>query len=99
MRRRPGATPPLGKVLFQAADLPALDGSHPACASGTDKDSSAPGITFADMKNLMYSDIQYGASLVKPQLVTMCKSFPGGLAPISTGCTIAAGSACRVLAA
>jgi acyl-homoserine-lactone acylase len=169
----------LGKVLFQAADLPVLDGSRPSCAWGTNKDSAAPGIfgpreeptlmrrdftensndsfwlanpahpltgfariigdtgirfgtaptgelydlrtrsalsmvmkrisgtdglgppgfTFADMKNLMFSDIQYGATLVKPQLVTMCRSFPGGLAPTSTGGTIAVGNSCRVLAA
>ena len=169
----------LGKVLFQAANLPVLDGSRPACAWGTDKDSAAPGIfgpgeepslmrrdftensndsfwltnpahpltgfpriigdtgarfgttpvedqydlrtrsalrmvmtrisgtdglgppgfTFTDMKNLMYSDIQYGATLVKPQLVSMCRSFPGGLAPTSAGGTIAVGNSCRVLAA
>ena len=169
----------LGKVLFQAANLPVLDGSRPACAWGTDKDSAAPGIlgpgeepslmrrdftensndsfwltnpahpltgfpriigdtgarfgttpvedqydlrtrsalrmvmtrisgtdglgapgfTFTDMKNLMYSDIQYGATLVKPQLVSMCRSFPGGLAPTSAGGTIAVGNSCRALAA
>ena len=169
----------LGKVLFQAANLPVLDGSRPACAWGTDKDSAAPGIlgpgeepslmrrdftensndsfwltnpahpltgfpriigdtgarfgttpvedqyglrtrsalrmvmtrisgtdglgppgfTFTDMKNLMYSDIQYGATLIKPQLVSMCRSFPGGLAPTSAGGTIAVGNSCRVLAA
>jgi acyl-homoserine-lactone acylase len=169
----------LGKVLFQAANLPVLNGSRPACAWGTDKDSAAPGIlgpgeepslmrrdftensndsfwltnpahpltgfpriigdtgarfgttpvedqydlrtrsalsmvmtrisgtdglgppgfTFTDMKNLLYSDIQYGATLVKSQLVSMCRSFPGGLAPTSAGGTIAVGSSCRVLAA
>jgi acyl-homoserine-lactone acylase len=57
-----------------------------------------PGFTFQDMKNLMFSDIQYGASLVKPQLVSMCRSFPGGRAPTSKG-TIPVGDSCSVLAA
>jgi acyl-homoserine-lactone acylase len=57
-----------------------------------------PGFTFQDMKNLMFSDIQYGASLVKPRLVSMCRSFPHGLAPTSNG-TIAVGDSCNVLAA
>jgi acyl-homoserine-lactone acylase len=57
------------------------------------------GFTFADMKNLMYSDIQYGATLVKSQLVAMCRSFPGGLAPIGGGGTIPVGDSCNVLAA
>lgn len=66
--------------------------------SGTDR-LGPPGFTFQDMKNLMFSDIQYGASLVKPQLVEMCRSFPGGLAPTSTAGTIGVGDACNVLAA
>ena len=57
------------------------------------------GFTLQDMKNLMFSDIQYGATLVKSQLVTMCRSFPGGLAPTSTGGTIEVGDSCDVLAA
>jgi acyl-homoserine-lactone acylase len=57
-----------------------------------------PGFTFQDMQNLMFSDIQYGASLVKPQLVAMCRAFPGRLAPMSTG-TIDVGDSCSVLAA
>jgi acyl-homoserine-lactone acylase len=57
------------------------------------------GFTLADMKNLMYSDIQYGASLVKSQLVTMCRSFPGGPAPTGGGGTIPVGNSCNVLAA
>ena len=57
------------------------------------------GFTLADMKNLMYSDIQYGASLVKSQLVAMCRSFPGGLAPTGGGGTIPVGNSCNVLAA
>ena len=44
-------------------------------------------------------DIQFGATLVKPQLVAMCRSFPGGLAPTSGGGTISVGDSCGVLAA
>lgn len=65
--------------------------------SGTDG-LGPPGFTFQDMKNLMFSDIQYGASLVKAQLVSMCRSFPGGRAPTSTGDTISVGDSCSVLA-
>jgi len=57
------------------------------------------GFTLADMKNLMYSDVQYGATLVKSQLVAMCRSFPDGLAPVSGGGTIPVGDSCDVLAA
>jgi acyl-homoserine-lactone acylase len=57
------------------------------------------GFTFQDMKNLMFSDIQYGASLVKSQLVAMCQSFANGMAPTSAGGTISVGDSCSVLAA
>jgi acyl-homoserine-lactone acylase len=57
------------------------------------------GFTLADLKDLMYSDIQYGATLVKSQLVAMCRSFPHGLAPTSGGGTIPVGDSCDVLAA
>lgn len=56
------------------------------------------GFTFADLKALMYSDIQYGATLVKSQLVAMCRSFPHGLAPTGGGGTIPVGDSCNVLA-
>jgi acyl-homoserine-lactone acylase len=65
---------------------------------GTDG-QGPPGFTFADMKNLFYSDIQYGATLVKSQVVRMCRSFPGGRAPLGGGKTIAVGDSCNVLAA
>jgi acyl-homoserine-lactone acylase len=58
----------------------------------------APGFTAQTMRNLLYSDIQYGATLVKAQLVSMCRSFPGGRVPTSKG-SIAAGNSCAVLAA
>jgi acyl-homoserine-lactone acylase len=65
---------------------------------GTDG-QGPPGFTFADMKNLFYSDIQYGATLVKSQVVAMCRSFPGGRAPTGGGKTIQVGDSCNVLAA
>ena len=64
--------------------------------SGTDGLGPA-GFTFQDMKNLMFSDIQYGATLVKSQLVSMCRSFPRGAAPTNTGRTIPVGDSCNVL--
>ena len=64
--------------------------------SGTDG-LGPPGFTFQDMKNLFYSDVQFGASLVKPELVAMCRAFPGGMAPTRTG-TIPVGDSCDVLA-
>ena len=66
--------------------------------AGTDGLGPA-GFTLAGMQNLMYSDIQYGATLVKPQLLRLCRSLPGGLAPTSAGGTVAVGDACAVLAA
>ena len=56
------------------------------------------GFTFSQLQNLFYSDIQYGASLVKPDLVSMCQSFPGGMAPTSSGPPIPVGNSCDVLA-
>ena len=66
--------------------------------AGTDNFGPA-GFMLQDMQNLMYSDIQYGATLVKPQLVQLCESLPGGVAPTSSGGTIPVGDACQVLAA
>ena len=67
----------LGAVMNGAAAEHVREGI-PALASYCD----ALGIrVFADLKDLMYSDIQYGATLVKSQLVAMCRSFPHGLAP------------------
>jgi acyl-homoserine-lactone acylase len=65
--------------------------------SGTDG-LGPPGFTLQDMKNLLYSDVQYGATLVQSQLVAMCRSFPHGQAPTSNGHAIAVGDSCQVLA-
>jgi hypothetical protein len=35
-----------------------------------------PGFTLAGPENLMYSDIQRDAALVKPQLIAMCRGVP-----------------------
>jgi acyl-homoserine-lactone acylase len=90
-----GASPPGTDIGLRARSALAMVTGR---ISGTDG-LGPPGFTFQDMKNLMFSDIQYGASLVKSQLVEMCRSFPGGLAPTSTGGTIPVGDACNVLAA
>jgi acyl-homoserine-lactone acylase len=66
--------------------------------AGTDGLGPA-GFTLQGVQNLMYSDIQYGATLVKPQLVALCRSLPGGLAPTGSGGTVAVGDACSTLAA
>ena len=65
--------------------------------AGTDRLGPA-GFTFANLKDLFYSDVQYGAKLVKPQVVAMCRAFPGGRAPLANGRSIAVGNSCRVLA-
>jgi acyl-homoserine-lactone acylase len=58
-----------------------------------------PGFTRQDMQNLVFSDRQYGGELVRNDLVSMCRSMPGGLAPTSSGPPVAVGNACDVLAA
>lgn len=65
--------------------------------AGTDGLGPA-GFTLQGMQNLMYSDVQFGVTLVKPQLVQLCESLPGGVAPTSSGGTIPVGDACQVLA-
>ncbi|MGK4584975.1 penicillin acylase family protein [Kitasatospora sp. HPMI-4] len=65
--------------------------------AGTDGLGPA-GFTLRDVQNLMYSDIQYGATLVKPQLVALCDALPHGTAPTSGGGEIAVDDACGVLA-
>ncbi|MGF1424943.1 penicillin acylase family protein [Kitasatospora sp. LaBMicrA B282] len=65
--------------------------------AGTDGLGPA-GFTLQGVQDLMYSDLQYGAELAKPQLVASCEALPGGLAPTSGGGEIAVGDACRALA-
>ncbi len=58
----------------------------------------APKFTEKTMEGLFYSDRQYGAELVRTQLVSMCRSFAGGMAPTSAGTPISVGDSCKVLA-
>lgn len=51
-----------------------------------------------DMQDLLFSDRQYAGELTRADVVAMCRSFPGGLAPSSNGPTPVR-DACDVLAA
>ena len=89
--------------ILGLTDLPAALRTRSALTMVTERLSGTDGLgpagfTLQDVQNLMYSDIQYGASLVKPQLVALCQALPGGLAPTTGGGTIAVGDACGVLA-
>jgi acyl-homoserine-lactone acylase len=56
------------------------------------------GFTREDMQNMVFGDRQYGGELVRDEAVSMCRAFPGGMAPTETG-TVAVGNACDILAA
>src|SRR5437868_3587687 len=56
------------------------------------------GFTRQDMQNMVFSDRQYAGELTRDDLVAMCRSMPGGLAPTSSGPPVQVGSACDVLA-
>jgi acyl-homoserine-lactone acylase len=56
------------------------------------------GFTVNDMKRMVFSDRQYAGELTRNALVSMCRSFPGGMAPTDSGTPIAVGDACDVLA-
>ena len=56
------------------------------------------GFTRQDMQNMVFSDRQYAGELTRDDLVSMCRSMPGGLAPTSSGPPVQVGSACDVLA-
>jgi acyl-homoserine-lactone acylase len=64
---------------------------------GSDK-LGPPGFTRQDMQRMVFSDRQHGAVLTRDDLVGMCRSFSGGMAPSSSG-PVAVGRACDVLAA
>ncbi|MFL5884465.1 MAG: penicillin acylase family protein [Thermoleophilaceae bacterium] len=55
------------------------------------------GFTRRDMQNMVFGDRQYGGELVRDDAVNMCHSFPGGIAPSSSG-PVQVGNACDVLA-
>lgn len=54
--------------------------------------------TRQQLQDLVFNDRQYGGELARDSAVSMCQSFPGGLAP-SAGGPVAVGTACSVLAA
>jgi acyl-homoserine-lactone acylase len=56
------------------------------------------GFTRQDMQNMVFSDRQYAGELTRDDLVSMCRSMPGGVAPTSSGPPVQVGSACDVLA-
>ncbi len=56
------------------------------------------GFTRERMQRMVLSDRQYGGELIRDGVVRMCRGRPGGRAPLSSGGTIAVGSACEVLA-
>src|SRR5947209_20280129 len=57
------------------------------------------GFTARDMQNMVFSDRQYAGELTRDALVSMCRSFPGGMAPTSSGGSVPVGSSCEILAA
>ncbi len=54
--------------------------------------------TRQELQDLLYSDRQHAGELTRDDVVAMCKGFPGGLAPSSSG-PVAVGDSCDVLAA
>jgi acyl-homoserine-lactone acylase len=68
-----------------------------ARVSGTDH-LGPPGFTVKDMQNMVFSDRQYAGELTRASLVSMCRGFPGGMAPTSSGTSVPVGNACDILA-
>jgi acyl-homoserine-lactone acylase len=68
-----------------------------ARVSGTDHLGPA-GFTVRDMENMVFSDRQYAGELTRDSLVSMCRGFPGGMAPTSSGTSVPVGNACDILA-
>ena len=60
----------------------------------------AGGGTFSrqELQDILYANRQHSWELTKPDVLTMCRAFPGGYAPSSNG-PVAVGDACDVLAA
>lgn len=54
--------------------------------------------TRQELQDLLYSDRQHAAELTRDDAVAMCRSFPGGMAPSSSG-PVAVGASCDVLEA
>ncbi len=64
----------------------------------TEEQIQKGGFTREDMQNMVFGDRQYGGELVRDEAVSMCRSFPGGMAPSEKG-PVAVGEACNILAA
>ena len=75
----------IGLVMTQAR-VDGSDGLGPA------------GFTRQDMQNLDWNDRSHAAELTRDALVSLCTSFPGGMAPTSSGTPVAVGKACTALA-
>ena len=60
---------------------------------------AAGGFDVDDLKRLMFSNRQHAAELTRDEVVAMCESFPGGMAPSSGGGLVDVSGACPVLAA
>jgi acyl-homoserine-lactone acylase len=69
-----------------------------ARVSGTDH-LGPPGFTVGDMQKMVFSDRQYAGELTRDSLVSMCRGYPGGMAPTSSGTSVPVGNACDILAA
>jgi acyl-homoserine-lactone acylase len=63
---------------------------------GTDN-LGPPGFTRQDMQDLVFSNRQLAGELMRDELVEMCRSFSGGMAPSANG-PVAVGNACDILA-
>lgn len=74
----------IGLIMTQAR-VDGSDGLGPA------------GFTVDDMQRMVFSDRQYAGELTRDALVKMCRSFPGGLAPATSG-AVPVGDACDILA-
>jgi acyl-homoserine-lactone acylase len=75
----------IGLIMTQAR-IDGSDGLGPA------------GFTRADMQRMVFSNRQPGGELTRDDLVGMCRSFDGGMAPSSSG-PVPVGRACDVLEA
>lgn len=51
------------------------------------------------LQDMLFSDRQYSGELTRDDVVAMCRAFPGGSAPTTTGTPVPVGRACDVLAA
>jgi acyl-homoserine-lactone acylase len=56
------------------------------------------GFTRRRAQAMTFSNRQYAGELIRDGLVALCRSLPGGVAPLSAGGTIPLGNACDVLA-